>query len=428
MKHLNGFSILPFALCIFLVLLCACDGGSGTSDESSSDTSNASSSDTGSIAFSLAWEEDATSKSEVLQAAQFLNSDVCVDCGIETISAEVYNSSDKEVKSRSWPCSDHQGTISDLPTGSGMWVKVQGSVPGEGVVWEGETEKNITVTAGQTTNAGTVTMNYIGDATPPTAGSPSPLENATDVAINSIVTATFSEAVNLAYVNASSFTLMAGTTEVSGSVTYIFSTLTATFTPDSSLSYSTAYTATVTTDVRDLAGNQMEQDYTWSFTTVPNAPPAAIISNPSDGNNTYAEGEEIGFGGSGNDPEDGHLSGNSFVWTSSRDGQIGTGESFTRDDLSVGTHTITLTVIDTAGAKGSVSITLSIETILKIIGSVDTPSVAHGVYVSGAYAYVPDYSKGLQIINITDPAKPTIVASVYTSNYARDVYISGAYA
>ena len=86
MKHLNtrkqfGFSILPFALCIFLILLCSCDSGSGTSDESSSDT--------GSIAFSLAWEEDA-SKSGMLQAqaAHLSSGNVCDDYGIETISAK----------------------------------------------------------------------------------------------------------------------------------------------------------------------------------------------------------------------------------------------------------------------------------------------------------------------------------------------------
>jgi len=260
MKHLTtktqfGFSILPFALCIFFILLSACDGGSGTSDEASSDTGEASSDtsdesspDTGSIAFSLAWEE-AASKSGVLQAqaVQSPSDDVCVDYEIDTISAVVYNSSDTEVGSGVWPCSAHQGTISGVRTGSGMWIVVEGIVS-DIVLWRGE-KTGIAVTAGQTTNAGIIIMDYIGaDAEPPTAGSPNPRDGATDVAVNSVVRATFSEAVDPASVNASSFTLMAGTIRVN-------------------LSFSTHHTVTITSDVEDIAGNQMADNYTWSFTT-----------------------------------------------------------------------------------------------------------------------------------------------------------------
>jgi len=272
MKHLNtktqfAFSILPFALCLFLFLFSACDSGSGTSDKASSGTSDEASSDTGSIAFSLAWEEDESKKSEVFhaQAAQSPIGDVCVNYGIVTISAMVYNSSDKEVKSESWPCSDHEGTISDVLTGSGMYLIVEGTVAGN-VDWQKKTT-TFTVSAGQITDVGLVYLNYIGnDVTPPTAGSPSPPDGATDVAVNSVITATFSEAVDPDSVNASSFILMAGITTVNGSVSYDSSSRTATFIPDSNLAYSTAYTATITTDVKDPAGNQMEKDYTWSFT------------------------------------------------------------------------------------------------------------------------------------------------------------------
>lgn len=274
MKHLNtktqfGFSILPFALYIFLILFSACDGGSGTSDKASSGTSDEASSDTGSIAFSLVWEEAASNSGVRLaqaQAAQSPSGDVCVDYGIDTISATVYNSSDTEVGSRVWPCSAHQGTISGVRTGSGMRIVVEGIVS-DIVLWRGETT-GITVTAGQTTNAGIIIMDYIGaDAEPPTAGSPSPPDGATDIAVNSVVTATFSEAVDPASVNAFSFTLMAGKTTVSGSVTYNSSNRTATFSPYSNLSLATTYTVTITTDVQDLANNQMTDNYTWSFTT-----------------------------------------------------------------------------------------------------------------------------------------------------------------
>ncbi len=50
--------------------------------------------------------------------------------------------------------------------------------------------------------------------------------------------------------------------------------LTATFTPSSQLAFSKSYTATVkggSTGVKDLAGNFMTQDYSWSFTTAADA-------------------------------------------------------------------------------------------------------------------------------------------------------------
>lgn len=57
------------------------------------------------------------------------------------------------------------------------------------------------------------------------------------------------------------------------------------------------------------------------------------------------------FAGTGLDFEDGALSGGSLIWTSSLNGQIGTGTTFTRSNLSVGTHLIKLTVRDSKLAK-----------------------------------------------------------------------------
>jgi len=91
-----------------------------------------------------------------------------------------------------------------------------------------------------------------------------------------------------------------------------------------------------------------------------NISPTATITNPAN-NSRYDEGDTIRFTGFGDDAEDGTLTGSFLVWTSSIDGQIGTGTTFTRDTLSVGTHTITLTATDSDGATGSdlVSITVS---------------------------------------------------------------------
>ncbi len=88
-----------------------------------------------------------------------------------------------------------------------------------------------------------------------------------------------------------------------------------------------------------------------------NNPPTADISSPS-GGSEYDVGDTIIFSGTGDDPEDGSLTGGSLVWTSNRDGQIGTGTYFTRDNLSVGIHTITLTATDSEGATGTDSVSI----------------------------------------------------------------------
>jgi len=81
------------------------------------------------------------------------------------------------------------------------------------------------------------------------------------------VTATFSEAMNPATINTTTFTLTTGTPPVAvqGVVTYALST--ATFTPNVALSAGTTYTATITTGAQNLNGNALASNYVWTFTT-----------------------------------------------------------------------------------------------------------------------------------------------------------------
>ena len=109
-------------------------------------------------------------------------------------------------------------------------------------------------------------LHYDGpDSTPPTVSSTSPVSGATGVAIDTAVTATFSEAMDASTITTDSFTL-AGSA-VSGTVTYNSDTYTATFTPDANLDYDHQYTATLTTAITDVAGNPLAAAYSWSFTT-----------------------------------------------------------------------------------------------------------------------------------------------------------------
>ena len=91
------------------------------------------------------------------------------------------------------------------------------------------------------------------DADPPTVSSTNPANGAASVAINSTITATFSEAMQSSTINTNTFTVSDGSNNISGTVSY--SDTIATFTPSGNLSNSTTYTARITTEVRDSAGN-----------------------------------------------------------------------------------------------------------------------------------------------------------------------------
>lgn len=115
--------------------------------------------------------------------------------------------------------------------------------------------------------------------------------------------------------------------------------------------------------------------------TVSNTFPTATISNPAD-NSSFYENASVTFSGSGSDAEDGPLTGDFLTWTSSLDGEIGKGSPMSRDDLTAGIHTITLTATDSEKAPTiSVPITISIGNaapIADISSPVDGASYSRG--------------------------------------------------
>ena len=103
------------------------------------------------------------------------------------------------------------------------------------------------------------------DTTAPTVSSTNPLNGAMGVAV---ITASFSEEMNASTISAATFAMSGpGVTPVTGTVTYNASTDMATFTPSSALAPNTTYTATITTEVKDVAGNALAGNHVWSFTT-----------------------------------------------------------------------------------------------------------------------------------------------------------------
>ena len=87
--------------------------------------------------------------------------------------------------------------------------------------------------------------------------------------------------------------------------------------------------------------------------------PTALINSPADGA-TYPPGQTVMLVGDGFDLEDGSLPDSSLGWLSDRDGVLGTSRTIERNDLSEGTHHITLVAMDSQGNQATDSITLRI--------------------------------------------------------------------
>lgn len=117
--------------------------------------------------------------------------------------------------------------------------------------------------------------------TTPTVSSTNPANNAVVVPFNQKITATFSEIMDSATITTATFTLMQGSSFVSGTVSYVGTT--ATFAPTSYLTPNTLYIGTITTMAKSIAGSQMASNYVWSFTTGLTAaivPPTVSSTDP----------------------------------------------------------------------------------------------------------------------------------------------------
>ena len=121
-----------------------------------------------------------------------------------------------------------------------------------------------------------------------------PFGSSTNVPVNDAITAYFSEGMDPSTINTTTFTLMQGTTPITGTVTFDgFET--AVFTPAGALSPNTQYTATITTGVACLGGNALPKNFVWSFTT--GAPqttvPTVVSTFPANGDSNVPINDSI---------------------------------------------------------------------------------------------------------------------------------------
>ena len=129
------------------------------------------------------------------------------------------------------------------------------------------------------------TTSAVADTTAPTVMNTVNANGATNVATNTKVGATFSEAMDPVTLNNSSVSLKQtlNNLAVPGSTSYSGSSVV--FAPASALAPNTQYTASITTAATDLAGNAMAGTYSWSWTTAAVADSTAPLVtqlNPAD--------------------------------------------------------------------------------------------------------------------------------------------------
>jgi len=177
-----------------------------------------------------------------------------------------------------------------------------------------------------------------------------------------IVTATFNKKMDPKTINESSFKVNS-TTPIAGTVTYTDST--ATFTSATKFADNTTFTARVTTAVKDLMGNALQEDYVWTFSTGTTILPVVIATSPlnNDANTPLNKVVTANFNMS-IDPSS--MTGTTFTLkqgltnVSGTISYSGTTASFTPDDdLSINT---TYTATLTTGIKNLDGLTMAKDT------------------------------------------------------------------
>lgn len=121
-----------------------------------------------------------------------------------------------------------------------------------------------------------------------------PVNQATDVALNTSLSTTFNVEMDPASINTATFTLKQGTTNVVGAASY--SGMTASFAPAEDLAPNTLYTATLSKSATNMSGKGSGSDYVWTFTTGAIADivlPVVSAMNPADNQTGVALNQSI---------------------------------------------------------------------------------------------------------------------------------------
>lgn len=103
------------------------------------------------------------------------------------------------------------------------------------------------------------------DSLPPQVININPVDGATRVNPNTVISVTFNEAINSVTVNADTFIVSTGGTRTLGQISFSGQNTTATFTPDQPFAQESSVTVNLTTGISDMAGNAMSAPFSSSF-------------------------------------------------------------------------------------------------------------------------------------------------------------------
>jgi hypothetical protein len=129
---------------------------------------------------------------------------------------------------------------------------------------------NTAVLPGAGNHVWTFTTGAAADTTPPTITAVSPADASTLVCLSKAVSATFSEAMDVNTVSAATFGVTDGGVAVPGAVSYDAASRVASFVPTAAAGFTASHAYVVTilggnAGVKDLAGNPMASNRSWSF-------------------------------------------------------------------------------------------------------------------------------------------------------------------
>jgi N,N-dimethylformamidase beta subunit-like protein/uncharacterized protein DUF4082/Big-like domain-containing protein len=186
------------------------------------------------------------------------------------------------------------------------------------------------------------------DTTPPTVTSFTPASGATNVNVDANVTVTFNEPMNATTVNGTTVELRDPSNAlVSSAVSYDAGSLTATLNPTASLAAGTTYTARVkggSTDprVKDVAGNALAANLTWTFTTAvvtppPTCPCSVWASSATPANPLENDGDAVELGLKFRSDRDGVITGVRFYKGGATNGGTHVGHLWTSAGALLGT-------------------------------------------------------------------------------------------
>jgi hypothetical protein len=142
-------------------------------------------------------------------------------------------------------------------------------------------------------------------------------------------------------------------------------------------------------------------------------PPSVTLGTPGD-HAMFSLGAAVAFSATASDVESGNVT-SSLSWSSSRDGAIGSGGSFTRSNLTAGIHTITVTARDAGGQTSAKSFAIQIVSgyhVLVGAGDISECSNNH----DGETAALLDQTFGT-VITLGDNVYPNATPSEFQTCY-----------